>query len=57
MNVEIKNTMDKIETQYKTLYISKNLVSEIEKIAQENKTSFNNVIISMIKHCLEVEKM
>ena len=29
------------------------LIKEIEKIAKENNTSFNNVIISMIEQCLE----
>ena len=29
------------------------LIKEIEKIAKDNNTSFNNVIISMIEQCLE----
>jgi len=45
-----KNTKQKVEASYKTLYLSKKLIEEIEKIAQENNTSFNNVVVSMIEH-------
>lgn len=40
---------------YKTIYIKQNLVDQINKIAQENDTSFNNVVISMIESCLSEE--
>ena len=48
----IKQTKEKEERAYKTIYIKQNLVEEIEKIATMNKTSFNNVVISMIEACL-----
>ncbi len=35
--------------------IKESLVKEIEKIAKENDTSFNNVIVSMIETCLKVK--
>lgn len=41
------------KSTYKTLYINRSLVDRIEKIAVENKTSFNNVVISMIESCLK----
>lgn len=48
-----KNTKKKVETTYKTIYIKEELVKQIEKIAKDNNTSFNNVIISMIEECLK----
>lgn len=48
-----KRTTEKEPAGYKSLYIKEKLIKEIEKIAKENNTSFNNVIISMIEQCLE----
>ena len=56
MKFEIKNTKDKQESTYKTIYIRQSLVEQINKIAADNKTSFNNVVISMIEACLEDDK-
>ena len=53
MNFEIKNTKNKKEAIYKTLYIKKWLADEVDKIAVEHDTSFNNVVISMIENCLK----
>ena len=47
-----KKTKEKIPATYKTLYLKENQVKEIEKIAKENNTSFNNVVVSMIETCL-----
>jgi len=47
-----KKTKEKIPTTYKSLYIREDLVVQIDKIAKDNNTSFNNVIISMIEECL-----
>ncbi len=48
-----KSTKYKEISVYKTLYIKEELVHKIEKIAKENDTSFNNVVISMIESCLK----
>ena len=48
-----KKTKEKEPASYKSLYIKEKLIKEIEKIAKENNTSFNNVIITMIEQCLE----
>ena len=48
----IKKTKQKEPASYKSLYIKEKLVKEIERIAKENNTSFNNVVISMIEQCL-----
>ena len=53
MSFKINLAKEKQETIYKTLYIKKELSEKIDKIAVENKTSWNNVVISMIKSCLE----
>lgn len=52
MNFEIKKTKQKVKSSYKTLYLSEEIIERITKIAHENETSFNNVVISMIEHCL-----
>ena len=56
MNFQLKNTKKKDPAIYKTLYIKQSLADKIEKIAEENKTSFNNVVISMIESCLEANE-
>ena len=35
--------------------LKENLIKEVEKIAKENNTSFNNVIVSMIETCLKMK--
>ena len=50
-----KKTKEKEQTSYKTLYLKESLVKEIEKIAKENNTSYNNVIVSMIETCLKMK--
>ena len=53
MKFKIKRTRDKEACTYKTtLYIKKEVSEQIEKIATEYNTSFNNVVISMIEACL-----
>ena len=53
MKFILQNTRGKEPSVYKTLYIKEELVHKIEKIAKENNTSFNNVVISMIESCLK----
>ena len=50
-----KKTKRKNQSAYKTLYLKENLIKEVEKIAKENNTSFNNVIVSMIETCLKMK--
>ena len=56
MNFKIKNTREKEPSIYKSLYIKQSLAEEINKIAQEHNTSWNNVVISMIESCLADEQ-
>ena len=48
-----KKTKQKVEAGYKTIYLRQSLIDEIEKIAKQHSTSFNNVVVSMIERCLE----
>lgn len=50
-----KVTKNKVEAGYKTIYLRQTLIDAIDQIAQENSTSFNNVVVSMIERCLEDE--
>ncbi|MBQ7565678.1 MAG: hypothetical protein IJT18_01035 [Oscillospiraceae bacterium] len=53
MKFEVKQTKNKEKSVYKTVYLKQALVDQINEIAKENKTSFNNVIVSMIEACLK----
>lgn len=52
-----KKTKEKEPAVYKSIYMKEELAKKIDKIAKDNNTSFNNVIISMIKECLEDDKV
>ena len=52
MRFEIKQTKNKEACTYKTLYIRRALLEQIERIAAEHHTSFNHVVVSMIEACL-----
>ena len=56
MKFKMKKHAAKEESVYKTIYIRKKILDQILKIAKENDTSFNNVVVSMIESCLEVEE-
>lgn len=52
MDFVVKETKKKDPASYKSLYIKDHLLKEVERIADANSTSFNNVVISMIEACL-----
>ena len=52
MSFQVKKTKQKVTARSKSIYITETLIEQIEAIAKENETSFNNVVISMIEHCL-----
>ncbi len=56
MSFVLKKTKKKVEAGFKTIYLRQNLIDALEKIAVENDTSFNNVVVSMIEFCLEDEE-
>lgn len=53
MEFKIRLQKEKEETVYKSLYMRQKQVDQINKIAKEYNTSFNNVVISMIESCLD----
>ena len=52
MDFVVRQTRQKDPASYKSLYIKDSLLKEVEKIAEKNNTSFNNVVISMIEACI-----
>ena len=52
---KLKPTKNKEPASYKSIYIKNHLIKEVERIAKENNTSFNNVIVSMIEECLKID--
>ena len=44
-----KPTKKKVQAEYKTMYITSELVEKINNLAKEHETSFNNIIISIIE--------
>ncbi len=53
MDFKPKPTKKKVQAGYKTLYIKDELAEKINKIAVENETSFNNVVISILENFFE----
>lgn len=47
-----KRTGKKVDTCYMTLYITVDMREKLSRIAAEYDTSLNNVVVSMIKHCM-----
>lgn len=47
------NIQRKGEAAYKTIYLRQRMIDQIEKIAAENETSFNSIVVSMIEQCLK----
>lgn len=53
MDFKPKATRKKVETSYRTLYIKNELSDKISKLAADNDTSFNNVVISILEDFFE----
>ena len=56
MKFELKSTKGKEPAVYKTIYLKCSLAEQVDKIAADNKTSFNNVVVSMIESCLKEDE-
>ena len=55
MSFKIRDTKNKANARYKTIYLSLDTIKKIDAIAAENNTSFDNIVVSMIEYCLEDE--
>lgn len=53
MSIEIDFKKSKVNASYKTIYLKNEMIDNINKIANENDTSFNNIVINMIEYCLK----
>lgn len=53
MGFTIKKEKPKEKSTCKSIYIKKDLASVLEKMALDNNTSFNNIVLSMIEYCLD----
>ena len=43
----------KVKASYKSVYLKNDLIEKVEEIARKNNTSFNNIIVRMIEHCVK----
>ena len=53
MAFNLKNLDNKVNASYKTIYLKQEIIEKVDKLANENNTSFNNIIVKMIESCLE----
>ena len=53
MPFEPKSAKKKGKGIYKSLNISEDIAEQVDKLAAENGTSFNNMVVSMIEYCLK----
>ena len=51
MSIYINMKKNKVEASYKTVYLKNDLIEKLDKIAKDNNTSFNNVIVNMLEYC------
>ncbi len=52
MSIYINLKKNKVEASYKTVYLKNDLIDKLDKIAKDNNTSFNNVIVNMLEYCI-----
>lgn len=52
-----KKTKQKTKTCYKSLYMTEELAEKLNKLAADNDTSFNNVVISIIEDFFQRENI
>lgn len=52
MAINLDYKKEKVRASYKSLYLKDDLIEKIEKIAKENNSSFNNIVVSMLEYCV-----
>lgn len=50
------NPTKKVQAEYKTLYIKKELAGKINELANKYNTSFNNIVVSILEKFFESEQ-
>ena len=53
MPFEPKKIRNKVESAYKTIYLRRTVIEELDRLAAQYDTSFNNIVVTMIEQCLE----
>ena len=48
-----KQTRQKVDSRYKTIYLRQTVIEEIERLAAKYNTSFNNIVVTMVEERLE----
>lgn len=55
MSIYINMKKNRVEASYKTVYLKNDLIEKLDRIAKENDTSFNNVVVNMLEYCTNNE--
>jgi len=48
-----KQTRQKVDSRYKTIYLRQTVIEEIDRLAAKYNTSFNNIVVTMVEERLE----
>ena len=52
MAINLDYKKDRVKASYKSIYLKDELIEKIEKIAKENNSSFNNILVNMLEYCV-----
>lgn len=52
MAINLDYKKDRVRASYKSIYLKDELIEKIEKIAEENNSSFNNIVVNMLEYCV-----
>lgn len=48
-----RKTRNKVDSAYKSIYLKRTTIEELDKLAAKHGTSFNNIVVTMIEDRLE----
>lgn len=52
MAINLDYKKDRVRASYKSIYLKDELIEKIERIAEENNSSFNNIVVNMLEYCV-----
>lgn len=52
MAINLDYKKDRVKASYKSIYLKDELIEKIERIAEENDSSFNNIVVNMLEYCV-----
>lgn len=53
MAINLDYKKERVRASYKSIYLKDDLIEKIEKIANENNSSFNNIVVNMLEYCVK----